>query len=1208
MLFRPSFFGGVILMGLCAAAASARPAAGEYLSDTLDRLAYARQGWGELGIDVCAHASGQIPLALRIKDKTYQKGLGHHAPGEIVVELNGEYSLFEAEVGVQWQMGHTGSVVFQVFVDRKKRFDSGIMKETDPARPVRISLKGAQELRLVAGDAGDGITCDCANWANARLARAVGVKPRPPEEPLDIAPFARVATWDPDRADGSRASRVEEFRAEDVCLESDLVPGADGDYTVPVAQNGWGCIGLQWLERRRIQNLGVEFPPGSPRPPEDGVRVEGWVGESAWQGTWKALRGTLEPQKERWLFRIDWKDNPEGRGGELRKIRWLFPPSAQPTRVRRLTAFTDSRWGTGELSIHLERPMPGHQGEIEMYNGAIVSASGSCVRCKWDLGRPLRVKVRYSKLRLWKSDRTVLRLRLPDGAFGVAVEDVLQNGCVYIRDFGVFVTCEPARISLAQYKRKIAGRKTVLERVREMPDQTFQQAQGKVHHAIQNNGPMMLSLACDNHKFVVQRTGSIQFERFPDDAARLLIYPLRYSCELIPQFGSGRNEKLTRHLDGGWLPVPVLTVEEGGAIYRQRTFVVPYEEENSPPQALSWLSRHPLCVAEFEIENPQSRTADISLRLAFLSDAQSRQPAGMHPVDRGAVVQVQDRLLAFVDTGERGALRQEIQEGVLTLKGSLPPQEKARCFVYIPAWGMKSEEYGRFKGGERLLPRVKAYWEKVLAGAMQVEVPEPMLMNVIRASQLHCLIAARNEEEGKRIAPWIASMVYGPLESEANSIIRGMDLMGHHDFARRALDFFIRRYNAAGYLTTGYTMMGTGWHLWTLGEHYELTQDVGWLKRVAPEVARVCRWIARQRKKTEKLDPYGEKMPEYGLMPPGVMADWNAFACYFCLNGYYYAGLQKASDALADIQYPGADLLLQDAGKLRDEILRAYRWTQARMPVLPLQDGTWVPGYPSQVHCPGPTDDFFPGEDGNRSWAYDVELGAHQMVPQGVLDAGSRDVAGMMEHMEDVAFLSDGLGDYPGEASHRDPFNLGGFAKVQPYYARNAEIYALRDDVKPFIRSYFNTIFSLLNTENLSFWEHFHNMGAWNKTHETGYFLQQTRLMLVMERGEALWLAPFVTGNWLKDGMTVAVVNAPTRFGPVSYRITSSVRKGFIEAVIEPPTRRPPQALVIRLRHPEGKRIRAVTVNGMRHTDFDRAKECVIIKLQPNIITVRVSY
>ena len=149
----------------------------------------------------------------------------------------------------------------------------------------------------------------------------------------------------------------------------------------------------------------------------------------------------------------------------------------------------------------------------------------------------------------------------------------------------------------------------------------------------------------------------------------------------------------------------------------------------------------------------------------------------------------------------------------------------------------------------------------------------------------------------------------------------------------------------------------------------------------------------------------------------------------------------------------------------------------------------------------------------------------------------------------------------------------------------------MRDEIKPFIRSYFNAIPTLLSREILSFWEHFHNIAAWNKTHETGWFLSQTRTMFLMERGEELWLAPFVTNNWLEDGMKVSVKNAPTHFGPISYAMESRVAEGFIEVTIDPPQRNPPKAIVLRVRHPEGKPIKAVLVNGEPTQDFDVEKE-----------------
>ena len=62
-------------------------------------------------------------------------------------------------------------MVFRVSVDGEVKFETGPMSDSDPARQVDVPLAGARELRLIATDAGDGIGCDMANWAEARLVR-----------------------------------------------------------------------------------------------------------------------------------------------------------------------------------------------------------------------------------------------------------------------------------------------------------------------------------------------------------------------------------------------------------------------------------------------------------------------------------------------------------------------------------------------------------------------------------------------------------------------------------------------------------------------------------------------------------------------------------------------------------------------------------------------------------------------------------------------------------------------------------------------------------------------------------------------------------------------------------------------------------------------------------------------------------------------------
>jgi len=1207
MTMRHAFAGGLVavltLGAWHCAAPGAEPPAAEYVSGTLsDRIVSVAQGWGELGLDTAVKPLHKPASKLKIKDKEYQHGLGHHAPGEIIVDLDGQFKTFQAEVGIQWQGGNDqASVIFRVFVDDAKVFDSGIVREGDAARPVKVSVEGASELRLVADDAGDGITCDCANWADARLVPDPQAAKRHVGLGLDVAPFGRVVTWDPKQTKGTSAKRVEEFPAEDLFPARDVLPDDDDAYRVP-AWGGTGCIGLRWDENRLLRRVVLRYADAAAAPPPDAVKLQVWTGQSAWQGAWEPVEAAPEKIDGGLVWSLGYKALPRG----TQKVRWIFPDAKkQPIVLTGLGAYTRSAWGTLDVRIEATRPASGAKAELELYNGLILAPAGdSPYRRTWELSAPLLLKVRYLKSRRYKADRTVLRLRLPDTAFGVAVEDVLANPCVYVPHAGLLVTRQPAPVTRDEYLKQIAGRKTVLEQVRQKPDQTFAHAMAVVHNPVQDLGPMMISLACDNRKFVAHREGTVVFDAYsrPDEGP----VPIPKQWQLVPRFGSGKSEKIARQLQGGWLPMPATTVTEGDVVYRQTSYVAPVGEPVAGAPA--WLRDRALGVVEYEVTNRGAKPAGASLLLAVAAGKGNKQPVELKEAKEGTQVLSGGRVLALIDARGSAPLTAKAEGTAVALSGSLPPKATARSTVYIPAWKLAPGECGALIEGGPWASRTEDYWKALLEPAMQVELPDPLLTNVIRASQVHCLLAARNEARGARVSPWISSDRYGPLESEANSIVRGMDMMGHDDFARRSLEFFIHRYNKAGFLTTGYTMVGTGEHLWTLAGHYRRTRDRQWLAARAPELARVCQWVVRQRAKTKRLDAHGQKVPEYGLMPPGVTADWSRYAYRFFNDAQYCAGLEAAAQILADVGHPDAAKLLEEARAYREDLARAFRWTRARTPVVRLDNGTWVPADPAFLDCFGRIEDFLPGEDGNRSWAYSIEIGAHQLAANEILDPASEDVGWMMDYLEDVQLLRSGMGDYPEEKNRKDVFSFGGFAKVQPYYGRIAEVYALRDDVKPFVRSYFNAIPTLLSLENLSFWEHFHNRGGWNKTHETGWFLCQSRIMLVQERGSELWLAPMATNQWLKDGMKVSVQNAPTRFGPASYTITSSVAQGRIEAEVRPPRQVPPEHVVLRIRHPEGKPIRAVTVNGKAHKEFDPKSETVTLPPAAEPIRVEAQY
>ncbi|MBN2023666.1 MAG: NPCBM/NEW2 domain-containing protein [Pirellulales bacterium] len=1172
--------------------------ADEHLSDArADRIVSVDQGWGQLGLDTAVKPMDRPAEKLRIGDKPYERGLGHHAPGEIVVDLGGQFTTFRADVGVQWQGGGAaGSVVFRVFVDNHEVFASGVMRQSDPPRPVDVSVEGANELRLVCEEAGDGIACDCANWADARLTRDPKAADRPREPGVDVAPFGYIVAWDPKHMTGTAASRIEEFPAEDLYPAKDLLPGDDGAYRAAVF-DGAASIGVRWDENRLLRQLTLELADPASAPAD--ARLQLWEGESAWQGAWRPLDIKPEKAGNRLTWRLGFADFPRG----TQKARWVFPGATEPIVVKTLSAYTRSTWRDLDVRIESTRPAAGQKATVDLYNGVLFDAAGGATReCAWNPDEPLTVKVRHSVPKRYKADRTVLRFRLPEAVFAVAVEDLLANDCVYVPHAGVFVTRLPAPVTSKEYLARIAGRKTMLQRVRQRPDQTFARAMEVVHNPVQDRGPTMLSLACDNRKFVVHRVGRVDFDLCdrPDGEPRA--FPQQWL--LVPRFGGGTNQQLARRLHGGWLPMPEITVTEGNVTYRQTAYVAPVGEPAAGKPA--WWRDRALGVVEYEIANRGAEPAEVDFALNFVPGPAPPAGVALEASDAAGGIQVVagDRVAAWIDTRAAGPLTIKRDGLVVTLAAALPAGTKARCTVLLPAWPLAVGEIATLAEPAPWAERTEAYWRELLAPAMQIELPDALLTNVIRASQVHCLLAARNEDGGARIAPWISSPLYGPLESEANAILRGMDMLGHADFARRGFDFFIKRFNEAGFLTTGYTLVGTGEHLWTLAEHHQRTADRAWLAQRAANLARTCQWVIRQRAKTQRTDARGHNVPEYGLMPPGVSADWNRFAYRFFNDAQYYAGLETAGRALADVGHPDAEAILADARRYREDIVRAYRWTQARSPVVPLDDGAWAPADPAILDCFGRVEDFLPDEDANRSWCYSIEIGAHQLAATGILDPASDEVGWIADHLEDVQFLRTGMGDYPEERNRTDPFCFGGFSKVQPYYCRIAEVYALRDDVKPFVRSYFNAIPTLLNPEDLSFWEHFHNMGAWNKTHETGWFLCQTALMLVDARGDELWLAPMATDQWFRDGMTISVGNAPTRFGPVGYTIASSVAQGHIDAEILPPRRARPARIVLRVRHPEGKPIQRVVVNGQAHRDFDPAR--AIVRLAPSDEPIRV--
>ncbi|MDQ1040531.1 alpha-galactosidase [Streptomyces sp. V3I8] len=156
------------VLPLTATVAVAPPAGTSALGD-LPRLS-ATNGWGPVERNTSnGEAAAGDGAPLTVGGVVYATGLGVHAHSAVEFYTGGACGTVTAQVGVDDEEGADGSVVFEIWADGTKAASSGVLTNADAARALSADVGGAQVVRLVVTDAGDGITSDHGDWADARL-------------------------------------------------------------------------------------------------------------------------------------------------------------------------------------------------------------------------------------------------------------------------------------------------------------------------------------------------------------------------------------------------------------------------------------------------------------------------------------------------------------------------------------------------------------------------------------------------------------------------------------------------------------------------------------------------------------------------------------------------------------------------------------------------------------------------------------------------------------------------------------------------------------------------------------------------------------------------------------------------------------------------------------------------------------------------------
>lgn len=106
---------------------------------------------------------------LKIKGTEYQHGIGTCAPSEIIFSLDGTVKRFSCLAGPDAGGGETDTVVFKVYGDGKKLFESPVMKAGSDAIPIDLNVSGVEQLHLHAVYGGDSREQGHADWVNVKF-------------------------------------------------------------------------------------------------------------------------------------------------------------------------------------------------------------------------------------------------------------------------------------------------------------------------------------------------------------------------------------------------------------------------------------------------------------------------------------------------------------------------------------------------------------------------------------------------------------------------------------------------------------------------------------------------------------------------------------------------------------------------------------------------------------------------------------------------------------------------------------------------------------------------------------------------------------------------------------------------------------------------------------------------------------------------------
>ena len=133
--------------------------------------------------------------SIKINGVCYSRGLGTHPPSDLMINIDGIPSIFEAIIGISYannqgslkeseshrirshnEIKQSPGIIFRLFADEKLIYQFNFTEESKPEK-IRIKLKNVNKLRLVTVASEPGYVAMSSNWALAHLRFSEDVNP-----------------------------------------------------------------------------------------------------------------------------------------------------------------------------------------------------------------------------------------------------------------------------------------------------------------------------------------------------------------------------------------------------------------------------------------------------------------------------------------------------------------------------------------------------------------------------------------------------------------------------------------------------------------------------------------------------------------------------------------------------------------------------------------------------------------------------------------------------------------------------------------------------------------------------------------------------------------------------------------------------------------------------------------------------------------------